>query len=274
MKVRSGFILGLILSLGIHGGFISFVPAPTAPEPRPRHPLHEVDLRQIDIPLPEAPTPKAEPLPPPPEIDQAPLGIVAEPSGFDLTDKELALSTILPTLEKPLPPPDINVQNPGASTVLLPPPGEEIGSNPLPQGVPFGTDLRGVLPSLRPEEALLARLDREAEETRHALIQKELETRREQKPLPFDIRGPAAEREVVFRPPALLAPSLVEGEIELKFWVLPDGTVVRVIPLTRGDATLEAAATGHLKQWKFSAFPPELQAEEQWGTIVFRFVRR
>lgn len=88
------------------------------------------------------------------------------------------------------------------------------------------------------------------------------------------IKGPASERQVVFQPP--LPSAMVEGEteIELRFWILPNGTVSRVIPLKKSDPRLEALAINYLRNWRFSPLPPEAEALEQWGVIPFKFVIR
>jgi TonB family protein len=66
----------------------------------------------------------------------------------------------------------------------------------------------------------------------------------------------------------------VESEIELTFWVLPDGTVDRVIPSVKGDAELERKVIRHLKQWRFVPLPKDQPQVEQWGTIPIKFKLR
>jgi TonB family protein len=88
------------------------------------------------------------------------------------------------------------------------------------------------------------------------------------------IRGPVSERRVVFQPPLPEVRLTAETEIELKFWVLPDGTVGRVIPLRKGDTQLEAIAISYLKQWRFEPLTTPGTPEEQWGTIPFKFLVR
>ncbi len=86
------------------------------------------------------------------------------------------------------------------------------------------------------------------------------------------IRGPAAARRIVFRPP----PPKVKifessGDIELRFWVLADGTVGRVIPFRKGSAYLEGLAVNHMKRWRFSPLRPDEPKREEWGLVVYRF---
>jgi TonB family protein len=63
----------------------------------------------------------------------------------------------------------------------------------------------------------------------------------------------------------------MEAEIELTLWVLPNGTVDRVVPSVKGDTELERVAIQHLKQWRFAPLPKEQPQVEQWGTIPIKF---
>lgn len=63
----------------------------------------------------------------------------------------------------------------------------------------------------------------------------------------------------------------VEVRIELKFWVLPDGTVSRVIPIKRGEGTLENLAIAAMKKWLFEPLPKYAKQEIQWGVISLVF---
>jgi hypothetical protein len=86
------------------------------------------------------------------------------------------------------------------------------------------------------------------------------------------IRGPAAARRIVFRPPLPIVKNLESsGDIELRFWVLSDGTVGRVVPIRKGSAYLEAIAGNNLRQWRFTALRHDEPPREEWGQIVYRF---
>lgn len=85
------------------------------------------------------------------------------------------------------------------------------------------------------------------------------------------IKGPAAERQVIFRPPPPSVTVETEAEFELRFWILPNGTVSRIVPLKKSDPRLEALATNYLRHWRFSPLPPGLEQDEQWGIIPFKF---
>jgi Gram-negative bacterial TonB protein C-terminal len=87
----------------------------------------------------------------------------------------------------------------------------------------------------------------------------------------LQIQGPAAERQVIFQPPPPTATVDREIEIELRFWILPNGTVSRVVPLKKADPRLETLAINYLRHWRFNPLPTDLTADEQWGIIPFKF---
>ncbi|UCD70734.1 MAG: energy transducer TonB [Syntrophobacterales bacterium] len=85
------------------------------------------------------------------------------------------------------------------------------------------------------------------------------------------IKGPAGKRKVLYKPETPEVKIDKEGEIELKFWVLPDGSVGSVFPLLRGDAELERIAVNYIKQWRFNPLDEGGRMVEQWGTITVKF---
>jgi hypothetical protein len=87
----------------------------------------------------------------------------------------------------------------------------------------------------------------------------------------LQIQGPAAERQVIFQPPLPAATVDREIDIELRFWILPNGTVSRVVPLKKADPRLEALAISYLRQWRFNQLRTDVAADEQWGIIPFKF---
>jgi TonB family protein len=89
----------------------------------------------------------------------------------------------------------------------------------------------------------------------------------------FVIEGPAATREVIYKPLRLPEVNLdMEVDIRLKFWVLPDGTVGEVIPLQRGDIRLERAAVQYLKEWRFTPVAPG--SPPVWGIMPITYKLR
>lgn len=85
------------------------------------------------------------------------------------------------------------------------------------------------------------------------------------------IKGPASERQVLFQPPPPSVTVESESEIELRFWILPNGAVGRVVPVKKSDPRLEALVIGYLRGWRFTPLPPDTPQDEQWGTIPFKF---
>jgi hypothetical protein len=85
------------------------------------------------------------------------------------------------------------------------------------------------------------------------------------------IKGPASERHVIFQPPP---PSVIvenESEIELRFWILPNGAVGRIVPVKKSDPRLEALAINYLRHWRFTPLSSDTPQDEQWGIIPFKF---
>ncbi|MFQ5691994.1 MAG: TonB family protein [Nitrospinota bacterium] len=276
MRVRWGLLIGVAVSVSIHVALVTLVPPPAANVASPEEPYHVVELRRMEIPLPDLPPPSRTPSAKKPDIGRPPLLPAPErprpprPRRAGLSLEEMALTARLPDVKTPLPSPSIPVPEPVATAPLLPP--ERIGRGEAPQGTPEGTQSRGELrvpASLSDLE--VDRLDG-LKTLRERLIREELGKSTEAGPDETEIRGPAASRDLVFRPPQPTVPPEVEGEVELKFWVLPDGTVGRILLLRRGPLALEKAAVRNLKQWKFNSLPLGSGEPEQWGTVRFRFL--
>jgi len=88
------------------------------------------------------------------------------------------------------------------------------------------------------------------------------------------IHGPVAKRKMVYKPKPPVASVSVEATIKLKFWVFPDGTVGKVIPLVKGDATLEQIAISYIKRWRFTPLPSSGPQIQEWGTIPIKFTTK
>ncbi len=89
--------------------------------------------------------------------------------------------------------------------------------------------------------------------------------------LRLGIKGALASRKILERPSPPQIKSKVEVEIELTLWVLPNGTVDRVVPSVKGDTELERIAVQYLKQWRFAALSKDQPQTVQWGTIPIKF---
>lgn len=64
----------------------------------------------------------------------------------------------------------------------------------------------------------------------------------------------------------------VEAIIAVRFEVLPDGSVGRIIPLKKGAPDLEKEVIKTLRGWRFSRLPSGVPQQPQWGTLTFHFV--
>ena len=89
--------------------------------------------------------------------------------------------------------------------------------------------------------------------------------------LRLGIKGALVSRRILERPNLPQVKSKVEVEIELTLWVLPNGTVDRVVPSVKGDTELERIAVQYLKQWRFASLSKDQPQAVQWGTIPIKF---
>jgi len=89
--------------------------------------------------------------------------------------------------------------------------------------------------------------------------------------LRLGIKGSLVSRKIVERPNPPQVKLKVEVEIELTLWVLPNGTVDRVVPSVKGDTELERIAIQYLKQWRFAPLSKDQPQTVQGGTIPIKF---
>jgi hypothetical protein len=90
----------------------------------------------------------------------------------------------------------------------------------------------------------------------------------------LDIRGPAASRKINYIPPPLQPKPSVDGDTLLKFWVFPDGTVGKVVPLITEDTRIYTATINHVKKYRFEPLPKDTPQVETWGVIPVKSVLR
>ncbi|MFQ6111734.1 MAG: TonB family protein [Nitrospinota bacterium] len=282
----------VLFSLGVHWAVIRYVPAPFEEGalrglPKEKEPL-PVDLENRPIPPPNPPpTPKpppkkvVKPLPPPPP-PPPPSVLAAQNKRLE----EVSLGRRQLRVKIPLLSPRkrsgdeelVRLKSPESAELssLLDKVGEEAGLVGEEEGRrvalldPVLRDLAS--PSKEKPEDAVRRLEDE-------VFSKEFMGLRKKKPRQVTepvlvIKGPAASRRVIYKPAFPEVSLGGEGEIALKFWVLPDGTVGRVVPFRKGEARLEAMAIQYLKRWRFSPLPPGTPPREEWGIIPFKFVLR
>jgi TonB family protein len=129
-------------------------------------------------------------------------------------------------------------------------------------------------PSLKDAAESVSLKDKGAERVIERLL-KSKEGNDQEKPLEENLRlgikGSLARRKILERPDLPQVKVKVEAEIELTLWVLPTGTVDRVVPSVKGDTELERIAIQYLKQWRFAPLAKDQPQVEQSGTIPIKF---
>ncbi len=87
----------------------------------------------------------------------------------------------------------------------------------------------------------------------------------------YVIEGTIGNREVLHKPEDPEISIDRDIEIEVKFYVLPNGQVKEVIPLIKGDTQLENIAIRYMKSWIFVPLSQDVEQVEQWGTLKIKF---
>jgi len=101
-------------------------------------------------------------------------------------------------------------------------------------------------------------------------------------PIPSQIKGPVAAREVTFKPelpPLVRWPTKMEHdldvdnfEIELKFWVNKDGSVEFMEKLSScGYPQIDIMAMRYMNMWRFAPLLPGKFTGSQWGRLRLNF---
>ncbi len=90
------------------------------------------------------------------------------------------------------------------------------------------------------------------------------------------ITGPVARRKLIRKVipqyPAWAKEKGIEGNVSLKFWVSPAGTVSEVeLLLTSGFPDFDARAIRALRSYLFAPLAKEKEQKTQWGTITIRY---
>lgn len=92
----------------------------------------------------------------------------------------------------------------------------------------------------------------------------------------YQITGPVSARGIVRavhpRYPEWAEKGGIQGEVQLRFWVLPEGVVNRVeVVTTSGYADLDQIAVAAMRQWLFEPVSQQEGMQEQWGMMTLRF---
>jgi len=89
---------------------------------------------------------------------------------------------------------------------------------------------------------------------------------------PFTIEGEAAERRILHQEiPRYPAGLQKEAIVKIRFTVLPDGRMGAMLPVQKGDPTLEEVTIKALRQWRFDPLPAGVVQKEVQGIITFRY---
>lgn len=274
-------VLTILVSIALHTGLILLGPAVKLPTIFAGQPERmEVDLVRREVPIPEALLPKVLPEVPLPK----PLDLSRMLQKEVMAERDLNLDAKT----------ELEAPDPGTLPESKPLPDAPALDMPKPVLPPGGIPSMGALQADGALEDIVLPIQEKAGESRGLKRRKKIalpvsETDRKMleqlSRLSFprssgqkrriNIAGPAARRRILFQPkPPELERLESTTEIVLKFWVLPDGTVGRVIPTRKASAYLEGLASNHLKRWRFSPLLPGAEDKEQWGEITFRFLLR
>jgi TonB family protein len=271
-RTYTNLLIGLVLSLLIHAYIVMWGPPFSMPTPTLRPPPEvEVQLREWPTLPPASPSLEAV------KIEEPPA---AKPV---LPPNTQALQDAVQTALTPVRPDRVEIQLP-ERLPALPPMDSQHDPVRLAEGLrdslrdeprladvaelpdlPAPEHQRAETKALPPLPTLAPPARRESAPTRPATIA-----------LPSPqvtslIKGPASERQVIFQPPPPSVTVESESEIELRFWILPNGAVGRVVPVRKSDPRLEALVINYLRHWRFTPLPPDTLQDEQWGIIPFKF---
>jgi hypothetical protein len=279
-RTYSNLLIGLVLSVLIHAYIVMWGPPFSMPTPLLRSsPEVEVQLREwpspvpasppleavkIEEPLPAVSTPELSPkpvLPPNTQVLQEAVQMALTPTRSNRVEVQLPdRLPALPPLEAKHDP--IRLAEGLRDSILYEP---RLADGATLPDLPPPERPRAEPRAMPPLPMLASPTGRESVSTRPATIT-----------LPSPqvtslIKGPASERQVTFQPPPPSVTVESESDIELRFWILPNGAVGRVVPVKKSDPRLEALVISYLRHWRFTPLPPDSPQDEQWGIIPFKF---
>lgn len=87
----------------------------------------------------------------------------------------------------------------------------------------------------------------------------------------IDFGGKGIRRIYSYTLPAYPEGVAKEIDVRIKFSILPDGSIGKIMPLIKADARLESAAINSLRQWRFEPLPNNAKQIEQSVIITFPF---
>jgi TonB family protein len=279
-RTFSNLVIGLFLSLLIHAYMLMWGLPFSMPTSELRPPTEvEVQLREWPAPLPTAPSmesakieapPPAAPAPGPPAKPSLPPNTQALQDAVQTSLTQMRTDRVevqLPERLSPLPTWDSPTDSVRMAETLRESLRHEphLGDSAVLPDLPVPERKLADAKDLPPLPTLEPPARRETAPTRPATVTV---------PSPHassSIKGPASERQVIFQPPPPHVTVESESEIELRFWILPNGAVGRVVPVKKSDPRLEALAISYLRHWRFTPLPSDALQDEQWGIIPFKF---
>jgi len=231
-----------------------------------RETIVEVEMAEpepVKVKEPPPPSPPPEPIK---ELDSMPRLSAEEDSALSDALASAILATAPPPASAPL------ISLPGRSVGLAEPDAiswdapqvadlEPLPGAPAPSTKnPPGPDM-GAVKSLA--DSLLKNLAGTKDSEKSGAIKK-------LKDIEIEWEDGGAAREVVHLPPPPRVQSRNQTDVKVKFWISPQGVVLRALPIQRGDPEQEKAALTYVKAFRFSELPPG-QDREQWGTLNVKF---
>lgn len=95
----------------------------------------------------------------------------------------------------------------------------------------------------------------------------------------FQISGPVSRRDIMRKPypeyPMEAKQRGISGEVTIKFWVLPDGIIEKMmVEKTSGSEILDKAAQAAIKKWLFAPIGAGEEKISQWGLLKIKFELR
>ena len=92
------------------------------------------------------------------------------------------------------------------------------------------------------------------------------------KAMPFTIEGDAADRRILAQViPEYPAGLNKEAVVQIRFTLLPDGSVGQMIPVRKGEPTLEEITMAALRKWRFNPLSAAAPQKNVQGIITFRY---
>ena len=87
---------------------------------------------------------------------------------------------------------------------------------------------------------------------------------------PYTLEGDASQRRILNQVlPKYPSGLQREAVVKIRFWVLPDGRIGSMIPVRKGDPTLEEITMKAIRQWRFNALPASEEQKNVEGIITF-----